>query len=178
MKENVKKLVEKFGMKQHPEGGYYVEIHRSKAEVNVPKDVYGEDKRTALTSIYFLLTSDNFSAWHKVKSDEIWNYHSGSSLTLISIDKNGQLQKQILGDFLHNEKSVYQITIPADTWFCASVNDKDSYSFIGCAVGPGFEFPDFILADRIKLKDQFPQHEGVITQYTRQPEEKKAKTKI
>ncbi len=170
MQSKIETLIKKFELTQHHEGGFYVETYRAKAHVTVSKENYGETQRTALTSIYFLLPSDDFSAWHKVKSNEIWSYHSGSSLTLLLLDKHGYLQTQILGDFLQDEKSVYQVNIPADTWFCAFVNDKNSYSLIGCAVGPGFEFQDFTLGKREDLIKQFPQHEALILRYTHEQE--------
>lgn len=55
---NPKSIIDTFGMKPHPEGGYYVETFRDDA---------GGDQRGHSTAIYFLLTKNNISRWHRVK---------------------------------------------------------------------------------------------------------------
>src|SRR6202021_4044126 len=64
----------------HPEGGWFRETWRAARE-SVPDGYPG--RRAAATSIYFLLTPGEESAWHRVRSDEVWLWHSGSPLTLL-----------------------------------------------------------------------------------------------
>ena len=51
-------LIRVLDLEPHPEGGYYRELYRSPSLV-APQDGRGE--RTALTTIYFLLTDDAVS---------------------------------------------------------------------------------------------------------------------
>ena len=70
-----KKIVEKLNMLPHPEGGYYKEEYRSVGIIpNTSLPQFSGD-RNFCTSIYFLLTSDNFSGFHRIKQDEIWMFN-------------------------------------------------------------------------------------------------------
>jgi uncharacterized protein len=148
------------------------EIYRAKAEVSVPKEIYHTEKRSAHTSIYYLLEKTDFSAWHKVKSDETWNDHSGDSLSILTIDGESKLTEYFLGNPLQDANSRFQVTVPANTWFCAFVNTKNTdsnYCLAGCVVAPGFEFVDFTLANRQDLTKLCPMHKTIIEKYTRDP---------
>lgn len=109
--------------------------------------------RSALTSIYYLLLGDDFSAWHRIASDETWFFHSGCDLAIYSFAQNGQLQRQVLGTI----SGVFQLTIPAHTWFAAQPEVYTSGCFVSCVVAPGFEFQDFELASRQYLVDTYGQ---------------------
>ncbi len=69
-----------------------------------------------------------------------------------------------LGD---SENPIYQITIEANQWFAAEVNDKSSFTLISCFVAPGFEYHEFELANRQMLVNQYPGHAKVINRLTR-----------
>ncbi|MEI6822226.1 MAG: cupin domain-containing protein [Bacteroidota bacterium] len=148
---------------KHPEGGYYKEVYRSEELINqnhLPNRFNGD--RCFCTAIYFLLQKNDFSAFHRIKSDETWHFYQGTSLTLYMIDESGVLTSSILGNNPENNESL-QITIPQNTWFAAHVNDKSSYTLTGCTVAPGFDFADFELGKRNELINLFPQHKEVIT---------------
>ena len=166
-KEHVELLINCLKLKPHPEGGYYNENYRSKEKVGVSAHKYGDNFRYSSTSIYFLITAGNFSAWHKIKSDEIWNHHEGSALNILSINPDGILTRYKLGSKLSDSTAEYQVVISAGDWFCAYVDDQNGYSLAGCFVSPGFEFKDFELADRDKLAQEFKQHQELIYKYTR-----------
>ncbi len=157
-------LIKLFDLKKHPEGGYYKRIYESKDFVIAPE--LFQDPRLAITSIYYLLEGNDFSAFHRIKSDEIWHFYLGSSLTLYVIDEQGHLQKLILGNTTLEKDAIFQIIIPKNHWFAATVNDKNSFSFIGCVVAPGFDFKDFELASYENLAKQYPQHAELIKKLT------------
>ena len=96
--------------------------------MGVLPDRFGGD-RTFSTAIYFLLESDQISAFHRIKSDELWHFHSGSSLTIHIIDDQGGYVHQGLGGNLEADES-FQAIIPAGSWYGASVNSPDSYSLV------------------------------------------------
>lgn len=165
---DLKKLcIKKLNLLPHPEGGYFSETYRSKEIIrkeNLPAR-YGGD-RNFLTSIYFLLEENNFSAFHRLKTDEIWYFHYGSPLLLNTIDEHGNLSQIILGsDFKIGQK--FQHTVPAGHWMSASVLNEKGFSLIGCTMSPGFDYNDFELADREKLIELFPRHKVIIEKYTR-----------
>ncbi len=157
-------LIKKFDLIKHPEGGYYREVYRSRAIITqegLPKRFNGD--RVFCTTIYFLLESADFSAFHQIKSDEIWHFYAGSPLTIYEIDSQGLLKTTILGN---TNTSCFQHIIPAQTWFAAEVIDKNSYALVGCTVAPGFEFIDFELGKRNYLLQNFPQHIDSISRFT------------
>ncbi len=91
-------FIEKLDMIAHPEGGYYKESFIS-AENITDSDLTTtfEDKRILWTSIYFLLRNGEVSNFHRLKSDEMWYYHSGSPLTIYMITPEGELVTEQLG---------------------------------------------------------------------------------
>jgi len=152
-------------LKAHPEGGYYQEVYRS--DEIIPKNALHErfnGERSLSTSIYYLLEGNQFSAFHKIKSDEIWHFYDGSSVRLVLISNNGKLIELNLG--INNNEDP-QVIIPKNTWFAAYPLDKESYSLVGCTVSPGFDFNDFELGDRNSLLKTFPQHEELIIRLTK-----------
>ncbi|MFA4924944.1 MAG: cupin domain-containing protein [Ignavibacteriaceae bacterium] len=150
----------------HPEGGYFKEVYRSEEAITKEAlPVRYSAKRNVSTSIYFLLEKEEVSHFHKLKSDEIWHFYYGSSLTIHLIDEGGNYSIQKLGRNIE-EGEVLQFVIPKFSWFAAEVNDKKSFSLIGCTVAPGFDFADFELAKREELIKQFPQYKIIIGRLT------------
>jgi len=143
-------LIATLGLIPHPEGGYYGEIHRSRATVQ-PEDNRG--RRPALTTIYFLLPSDAVSRWHRVLSDEVWHFYEGAPLELWTADPDSYTVAQHrLGPLDGAQQPVF--TVPAGWWQAARSTGK--YTLVGCTVGPGFDFRDFTLAaDDPKANDGF-----------------------
>ena len=163
----IKQIVNHLKLQPHPEGGYYKEIHRSPGVIKQEAlgDPFNGDRNYS-TCIYFLLTSTNFSAFHRIKQDEIWNFYDGSALHIHVIDLEGNYICHELGIDLQNGE-VPQLVVPANCWFASSVKDQDSYTLVGCTVAPGFDFDDFELANRKELTHQYPQHKRIITTLTR-----------
>ena len=167
MNREAKILIERLKLKKHPEGGYFAEYYRSDENIDkehLPSRFSGS--RVFSTGVYFLLNSNNFSSFHKLKVDEIWHFYSGSPLILYEIKENGCLEKTFLsGDV--DKDTQFTKDIKAGSWLAAEVLDKDSYSFVGCTVSPGFEFDDFELAERKNLIKLYPQHRNIIKKLTR-----------
>lgn len=165
MNPTAKSLIQKMGLIPHPEGGYFKEIYRS-SDIVIPMGMPDNYKRVASTSIYYLLCDNQFSAWHKLKSDEIWHFYHGSPLTIYLLNKDGELATHKLGDPTTIKDAHFQVVITANQWFAAQPDDPHSYTLIGCTVAPGFEFEDFELANRDKLNAMYPAHTTLIKKFT------------
>ncbi len=166
MKTRIKEIINELNLMPHPEGGYFIETYRSDGTIkedSLNKTYNGE--RNYSTCIYFLLTSNTFSAFHKIRQDEIWHFYEGSPIELFTISVNGNLSKHIIGLDLKNGQKP-QLIVPGNHWFAASVLNKDSYALVGCTVSPGFDFEDFVLGTKKELVEKFPQHEEIIAKYT------------
>lgn len=166
MNTNTEYWINKLNLSKHPEGGYFKEVYRADEIINknsLPERYIGDRKFS--TSIYFLLDGNDKSHFHKLKSDEIWHFYEGSSVSVYIIYPDGILEIKKLGNDFENGEA-FQVIIPKGTWFGAEVNDKKSFSLFGCSVSPGFDFNDFELAEREKLITIFPQHKELIINLT------------
>ena len=163
---NASEIIDFFDLKVHPEGGYFKETYRSKGEIsskNLGSSFIGN--RNYCTSIYFLLTSDKFSAFHKINQDEIWHFYAGTTLKLHQISPKGEYSFVFIGnDFLNGE--IPQYTVPAHYYFAAEILTKDSFAFVGCTVSPGFDFKDFVLPSAAELSKEFPKLTTIIEKLT------------
>ena len=165
--KDTKYWVEKLKLKPHPEGGFYREIYRSDEIIPqsaLPGRFSGD--RSFSTSIYFLLDKDNFSAFHRIKQDEIWHFYEGVSLTLHILDpKDGYLTEKLGKNIEEGEN--FQVIVKAGCYFAAEINDKKAFTLAGCTVAPGFDFADFKMSDAKRLRELFPLYEEVIKKFTR-----------
>ena len=160
---NADRIITKFNLQKHPEGGYFKEVYRSEgiiSEDNLPNVINGE--RNYATSIYFLLTSKDFSAFHKINQDEIWHFYSGTTLKLHMISPEGEYSFVLIGNNFYDGE-VPQFVVPAQYYFAAEVVQKDSFSFVGCTVAPGFDFRDFDMPKSSNLIEKFPDHKKIIS---------------
>ena len=155
MQNYIQQLIKKFNLLPHPEGGWYAETYRSETSIN---------DRSLLTSIYFLLTSDNVSRFHRIKSDELWYFHQGSAVTVHTLDENGHTAHQ-LGNNIENGEQPY-LLVKANTIFGSSLDTPESYALVSCAVAPGFDFRDFELFTNEELLSEYPNHSEIIERLT------------
>ncbi|OBB15125.1 cupin [Mycobacteriaceae bacterium 1482268.1] len=129
----------------HPEGGWFRETWRSGLTIpqsSLPPDYAGP--RSAGTAILFLLMPGQQSAWHTVRSTELWLYHRGSPLLLESGAEQDSAATYLLGgDIIAGEHP--QHAIPPGHWQRARPRD-DEASLVSCVVVPGFDYADFALA--------------------------------
>ncbi|MCF2445853.1 cupin domain-containing protein [Dyadobacter sp. CY345] len=160
--------VEKYNLAPHPEGGFFAETYRSFENIPqtaLPAGFTGD--RSFSTGIYFLLEKNNFSAFHKIKSDEMWHFYQGEALEIFVIyPVSGKLDIIRLGDDPDKDET-FQAVVPANTWFASRPASGSKYALVGCTVAPGFNFEDFEMAEREKLRASFPQHEKLIEELTR-----------
>jgi uncharacterized protein len=153
------------GLSPHPEGGYYRATYKSDLTIArnaLPSSYQGD--RSASTAIYFLLDGRNFSAFHRIASDEVWHFYAGSSLVVYVIDPDGDYSELHLGDVADE---AFQAVVKAGCWFASRVKDAAGFALVGCTVAPGFDFADFELAVRPELVAAYPQYRKLIEELTR-----------
>jgi len=165
--DRIERIIDKLNLMPHPEGGYFRETYRDALKLD--KDSLGPEytgDRNCATCIYFLLTSDSFSAFHKIRQDEIWHFYQGAPIRLHLISPQGEYSNVLIGSDM-DQGQMPQFVVPKGFWFAgATVNDND-YSLLGCTVSPGFDFDDFELGRREELISSFPQHRELIVEFTR-----------
>ncbi len=160
-------IIDRLQLAPHPEGGYFKETYRS-AEI-IAKDSLSSNyngARNCCTCIYFLLTPNTFSAFHRINQDEAWHFYDGSPIDLHCISPKGVHEQIIIGRDIANGQ-VPQYVVPGGYWFASRVLNNDGWALCGCTVSPGFDFADFKLAERSNLVHLFPEHEAIISALTR-----------
>lgn len=161
MQNPVQLLVTQFQLLPHPEGGFYKETYRSAELINehaLPDRFAGN--RHFSTAIYFLLEQGNFSAFHRIQSDELWHFYAGDPLQVHILTPEGSYTKIQLGN--KGDEPCFQAMVPAGSWFASETAPGGSYSFVGCTVAPGFDFADFELAGAAALMAIYPDHAELI----------------
>lgn len=165
--DRINQIIKSLDLEPHPEGGFYKETYRSEGVMN-PQDsgLEMEGNRNFSTSIYFLLVAGNFSAFHRIKQDEIWHFYDGDPIDLHVINPKGEYTKVKIGrNFANGE--VPQYVVQAGDWFASEVSQNGNYSLAGCTVSPGFDFRDFELANAQQLTAVYPVYLEVISRLTR-----------
>lgn len=153
-------------LKPHPEGGYFNEVYRSHEGIPqpaLPARFTGD--RSFCTAIYYLLEAGDFSAFHRIKSDETWHFYAGGPLDVVMLSTDGARTVR-LGRTLHKGE-LLQMTVPAGVWFAAKLAEGSRYALAGCTVSPGFDFEDFEMGQRQELCAQFPMCQDEIARLTR-----------
>lgn len=167
MNTSVAELIHHYQLQPHPEGGYYKETYRSNEFIPhaaLPKKY--KDSRNCSTAIYFLLQQGDFSAFHRLQSDECWHFYAGGVLNIHIIQPTGELETIKLGSkFVNGE--IFQFVVSAGCWFAPEPAKDTTFSFVGCTISPGFDFADFEMAKADELVSLYPQHEELIRRLTR-----------
>ena len=161
------KLIQQFSLLPHPEGGWYKQTYKSNEKITasaLPERFEGQ--RSFSTAIYFLLEKGNFSAFHRIKSDECWHFYSGDPLLIYIIRPDGVLDIIKLGNKV-DKGCNFQYVVPANCWFASRPAPGSEYCFVGCTVSPGFEFEDFELAKANELIALYPGHKDLISELCR-----------
>ena len=144
-------FIQRYHLVPHPEGGYYARTYSG----STPH----------FSSILFLLTRDNFSAFHRIKADEQWNWFCGDDIIIHEIGADGIYQPVVLSNKSGFEN--FQYLVKGGHWFASECSGQNGFALCGCTVIPAFRFEDFELAERDHLIKQYPKHQSVITKLTR-----------
>ena len=147
------------GLEPHPEGGFYRRFFASPVSVRTE-----QGERPTMTAIHYLLERGHYSAWHRLRSHELWHWHGGAS-ALIHCIENGRIVTHHLGG-----DSELTLTIEPHTWFAAEPDVDGDYLLVSCTVSPGFDFADFEWGDVEALTAQHPESESLIRRLSRVPE--------
>ena len=127
-------IIERLGMRQHPEGGWYVETWRA--------DAPADGGRPSGSAILFLLAAGDRSHWHRVDAAELWQWSGGDPLDLRIHDAGITTTHRLGGGVVDGEEP--QAVVPAGAWQAAQ--SIGAWTLVGCFVSPAFDFAGFELA--------------------------------
>jgi uncharacterized protein len=165
---NAEYYIRKLKLEPHPEGGFYRQTYRSTEEIPV-SGLPGRfmQNRPMCTAIYYLLQENDFSAFHRIKSDECWHFYAGGTLFVHVIEQRGNYSCISLGNNIENGE-LLQFVVPAGAWFAVEPAPTIAFALTGCTVSPGFDFEDFEMGNKKDLISAFPEHERVVSRLCRQ----------
>ncbi len=165
MNVEARQLISKLGLAPLPgEGGFFASTWTS------PEP--GPGGRACGSAILFLITDDEFSALHRLGTDEIWHFHAGDPAELVQIEPlTGSCRTCILGPDVRGSH-VPQAVVRAGTWQGARLcpgagSGARGWTLFGCTLSPAWEEQDFELGLRETLLRDFPGHARVIRALTR-----------
>ena len=144
------------------EGGFYAETFRSAETLAVP----GRGARPAGTAIYYLLTPETRSAFHRLASDEVWHFYLGDPVEMLQLHPDGHSVRFTLGQDLMADQHV-QLVVPAGVWQGTRLIGDGKVALLGCTVTPGFDFADYRNATAEELIAKWPEEAERIRMLTR-----------
>ncbi len=159
MLNDVRKVIEAYRLEPHPEGGWFREFHRSGRSVGPFPGFPGP--RPAVTAIHFLLTRETFSAFHRLRSDEIWIHLAGAPLSVALLGPEAQSLRVASAA----DGGPPALVVPAGTLQAARTEGE--YALAACIVAPGFDYADFEIPPRDDLLRDYPEHAELIRRLTR-----------
>ncbi len=158
-----KKIVARLGLEPLPqEGGFFRQTWVSAAQV--------APGRAAGSAIWFLLTPDSFSAWHRVASEELWHFHAGDPVEHLQLDPRLRtVVRTVLGaGVLAGQRP--QLVVPGGTWQAARLRTgarRRGWALLGCTLTPAWDEREFQLGRRAELSRRFPAAQALIQALTR-----------
>lgn len=165
-----KKLIEHYAMAKIPvEGAWFAVTYTSGDRIPAAAlpARYGS-ARAAGGAIYALVTREDFSALHRLKTDEVWHFYSGDPMEILLLYPDGRDEVVVLGaDPFVGQRS--QFTVPAGVWMGARPikTGPEAYAFFGTTMAPGFDPADFEAGYRDELQQAYPARREMIAQLTR-----------
>lgn len=163
---DAKAVIEKLGLEPLPEeGGFYRETYRDSGKIPASALMMHEGERSYSTCIYYLITPEEFSGLHAVKSTEVFHFYLGDPVEMLQISEDGSVQKTILGHDIFDQQSP-QIVVEPGIWQGTKLVPGGKWALLGCTVAPGFEFSDFSEGTYENLSKKFPKWSALIKEYT------------
>lgn len=126
---------------------------------------YGS-KRVFCTAIYYIITEGEFSAVHRIKSDEIFHFYLGDPVLLLKLYPDGSGETIKMGNDILNGQ-ILQCQVPAGVWMGLKLFSGGKYCLMGTTVSPGFEFNDLEFGKRYDLTEKYPDYTGLICEMTK-----------
>jgi predicted cupin superfamily sugar epimerase/mannose-6-phosphate isomerase-like protein (cupin superfamily) len=164
-------LIAHYHMQRVPQEGPWFSLTYASADElpgNALPSRYDGRSHAAGSAIVVVETPADFSAMHRLQTDEVWHFYGGSPIDMLLLYPDGSGRKITLGaDVLAGQ--LPQFTVPHGVWQGSSPRDgaDGSYSFCGDQLSPAFEVADFEMGYRDALQSAYPAFAADIARLTR-----------
>jgi predicted cupin superfamily sugar epimerase len=165
------RLIEHYQMQRVPqEGAWYSLTYSSDDRIEgaaLPARYSGRG-HAAGSAIVALLTAADFSAMHRLQTDEVWHFYGGAPIEMLLLYPDGHGEKVILGAQVFAGQ-LPQFTVPHGVWQGSAPAGRAAsrYSFVGTQLSPAFDYADFEIGYRDRLQQQYPAFTNEIERLTR-----------
>lgn len=151
-------IIEKYKLEPHIEGGHFREDFKS--EIMLPDSVTKKGERSLITTCYYLIKNGERCIFHRLSSDEIWNFFCGGPVNFYEIDPNGNLSTIVFGP--HAQDHHLKHFVKRGNWFGVLPHENTDFAFFTAIVVPGFDYADWEKGDREHLTRLCPQAKEII----------------
>ena len=165
-------IIDHFDMTKIPhEGPWFVSTFKSADIVGGAVASRYQGNRSLYSAILAVFTARDFSAMHRLQTDEIWHFHSGCPMEMLLLYSDGSGEIRSLGNNIAAGE-LPQILVRAGTWMGASPigPEDEAYTFAGNTLAPGFEYEDYVPGFREALVSEYPKFAQMIVALTREGE--------
>jgi predicted cupin superfamily sugar epimerase/mannose-6-phosphate isomerase-like protein (cupin superfamily) len=165
------RLVKHFHMQRIPEeGAWFAVTYASEDRLDgalLPPRYAGQPHAMG-GAIVAVVTARDFSAMHRLKTDEVWHFYSGAPLKLLLLYPDGKGRTVTLGPNVLGGQFA-QFTVPKGVWQGAApvTGTAHGFSFVGTEMAPAFETGDFEIGYRDELQRRYPAFAKRIRRLTR-----------
>ena len=152
------------------EGGWSAPVWRSEvrlAGAALPARYGAGAERAAASSILYLLAGEDFSALHRLCSDEVWQFHAGDAVELLRLGPDGGSGSWTRLGPAVSAGDAPQAVVPHGVWQGARLVPGGRWALVGCTMAPGWDEADFELGQRAALAAAWPQWAETIAALTR-----------
>ena len=157
-------VIDLLRLKKHPlEGGWFRETYRSEATMRIH-----DGERPAGTAIYYMLTTETFSEFHRLPGDELFHFYLGDPVTMAWLMADGSCCGMTLGPDLRASQML-QVVVPGGVWQGMYLNEGGAWALLGTTMSPGFDYADYESAERDALLEQYPDEAELILRLTHEP---------
>jgi predicted cupin superfamily sugar epimerase/mannose-6-phosphate isomerase-like protein (cupin superfamily) len=166
---SARQLIDKIGMKLIPgEGCWFAPTYSSADPIEGAAAARVTGEHRAYSAIYALETGVDFSALHRLKTDEMWHFYGGVPVEMLLLYPDGHGAIVVIGpDVLAGQRP--QFLVPRGVWQGSRpFSDRSgAYSFFGTTLTPGFEYSDYEQGYRDELQAAYPAFAAKISDLTR-----------
>ncbi len=120
------------------------------------------------TAIYFLLTATDFSAMHRLRSDEIYHFYYGDPVEMLLLRPDGSGEVFLLGSDLRAGMRPQKV-VKRGVWQGSRLapDGQHGLALLGTTMAPGFDWDSFELGEKNVLLEQYPDYAAKIIQRVR-----------
>ncbi|MBK7409352.1 MAG: cupin domain-containing protein [Saprospirales bacterium] len=150
---NAKQIISLLDLNPLPvEGGYFAETFQGKGR--------------QYSAIYYLVTPESWSSFHRLSSDELFHFYLGDPVEMLLLSPDGSGKVALLGNQLEKGERP-QIRVPGMTWQASKLAEGGTFALLGTTMAPGYDPEDFLPANVDALRLAYPEWKNWIDRYDR-----------